>query len=61
MVSSGIVLENSFATGNVSGSGTLGAITGTKTTGTIRNVYYNNHSGNPSKCYSQGDTDCIAI
>jgi len=49
---------NSFATGNITGTGSLFADV---FMGTLTNMYWNNVSGGPTNCYSSGNTGCIAI
>jgi len=52
------ILISSFASNNVTGDGGL---IGTRTSGKILDSYWYNHSSNPSRCYSNGDTGCTAV
>ena len=55
-------LINVYTTGNVNGSTFfVGSVTGANETITFTNIYWNNHSGNPSNCYPGGNTGCIAM
>ncbi|MFA7681633.1 MAG: type II secretion system protein [Candidatus Peribacteraceae bacterium] len=58
-------INNSFATGDVagidSGGWSLGSVVGNMVSGTITNIYWNNHSGNPDSCYSGGNVGCTVI
>jgi parallel beta-helix repeat protein len=54
----GGAIYNSFSIGNVTSGLAEGAISSSG--GTLSNIYWYNHSGNPDSCYSGGNTGCTA-
>jgi len=70
MISGGLVgqnygiINNSFSTGDVVSGWHNGGLIGEHSTafgGSISNLYWNNHAGNPSSCIGDGSGDCTSI
>ncbi len=57
-------INNSFASGNLTGGGYSGGLVGNAHSGSISSSYYNNHAGNPNVCVSSDygvPIDCTPV